>query len=674
MPDGRVIRNVPDGVTRSELTRRLAKMDGGGDAPQPAPYVDDSSMLSKVRDATGNSEVLRSVGVAGGLMAEGITFLPQLPLHIINAVAAASGLEARAMTLGDVLNKLGAAQPRDELEQGVANVGRAVASVGGGVVAGKILEQGVNQTAQRIGQVLQSSPGMQTASALTGGTSAEVARQKGYGPVGQTVAGMAGALAPPLASAGGSALTRGLYRGGESGRQKVEQNIRDFEQSGTAPTVGQATEGRFAQGTESLMSRTPGSAGPIARKAINQAEQIGAKVSSIADDLSSDPSAMGAGQSITTGIRGTGGFVEKFKVNQNALYAELDNYVPKATPVNVAKTKAALQALNADIPNAPNISKWFKNSKIVGIEGALTKDTPEGTLPYEAVQKLRTLVGNELADNTIMSDVPRSKWKAFYAAISDDIGGAVSGDPKAQTAWQKANNYTRAGMRRLEAIDNVVSRAEPERVFLAATSGTKDGATTIRNVMKMLPDAARKDVAATVLKRMGQATAGNQNEVGSKFSMQTFLTNWAKLDPSAKGVLFARIGPKYNRDIEAISRAAANIRDGSKVFQNPSGTEQATAQAAVAGSVAAAVVTGNVSLLATIGSGVLGANLTARLMVNPNFVGWLAQSTKLPTGLIPAQINQLAKSADPLLQEAAAALKKGQTQQDQKQEREQQGQ
>ena len=231
MPDGRVIRNVPDGVTRSELTRRLAKMDGGGDTPQPASYVDDSSMLSKVRDATGNSEVLRSVGVAGGLMAEGITFLPQLPLHIINAVAAASGSEARVMTLGDVLNKLGAAQPRDELEQGVANVGRAVSSVGGGVGAGKILEQGVNQTAQRIGQVLQKSPGMQTASALTGGTAAEVARQKGYGPVGQTVAGMAGALAPPVASAGGSALTRGLYRGGESGRQKVEQNIRDFEQS-----------------------------------------------------------------------------------------------------------------------------------------------------------------------------------------------------------------------------------------------------------------------------------------------------------------------------------------------------------------------------------------------------------------------------------------------------------
>jgi len=117
------------------------------------------------------------------------------------------------MTLGDVLNKLGAAQPRDDFEQGVANVGRAVSSVGGGVGAGKILEQGVNQTAQRIGQVLQKSPGTQTAAALTGGTAAEVAGQKGYGPVVQTAAGFAGGVAGGLGADAAVSATQAVGRG-----------------------------------------------------------------------------------------------------------------------------------------------------------------------------------------------------------------------------------------------------------------------------------------------------------------------------------------------------------------------------------------------------------------------------------------------------------------------------
>jgi len=43
MPDGRVIRNVPDGVTRSELTRRLAKMDAKPELKSSNPTEYDPS-------------------------------------------------------------------------------------------------------------------------------------------------------------------------------------------------------------------------------------------------------------------------------------------------------------------------------------------------------------------------------------------------------------------------------------------------------------------------------------------------------------------------------------------------------------------------------------------------------------------------------------------------------
>src|SRR5204862_146296 len=85
---------------------------------------------------------------------------------------------------------------------------------------------------------------------------------------------------------------------------------------------------------------------------------------------------------------------------------------------DAAATRKALADLNADIPDAPELSKWFKNAKIQGIEGAVEKDAaavpPKNILsrilgpdenplvvgqtpgqaagvPYEALKKLRTL-------------------------------------------------------------------------------------------------------------------------------------------------------------------------------------------------------------------------------------------------------------------------------------------
>jgi hypothetical protein len=46
----------------------------------------------------------------------------------------------------------------------------------------------------------------------------------------------------------------------------------------------------------------------------------------------------------------------------------------------------------------------------------------DGKLPYEALKKLRTLVGREMADSSIVSDVPRSKWTALYGALVEGHG------------------------------------------------------------------------------------------------------------------------------------------------------------------------------------------------------------------------------------------------------------
>ena len=113
------------------------------------------------------------------------------------------------------------------------------------------------------------------------------------------------------------------------------------------------------------------------------------------------------------------------------------------------------------------------------------------------------------------------------------------------------------------------------------------------------------------------------------------------------------------------------VREGSAVFRNPSGTSQAVGVAALAGTVAHGVMnilTGNTATgaaeLGAMGGLVGGANLSARLMTNPRFVKWLAQSTKIPAGSYTATVGRLAQQArdtkDVDLARAAVVLQQNQ--------------
>ena len=496
---------------------------------------------------------------------------------------------------------------------------------------------------------------------ITGSTAGQFAAEQGASNEVQVLAGLAGGVAPSVARIGIAEGARRLARGGEEGRQRVAQNIQTFEDAGTKPSIGQATESRVARATESLLTRAPGGAGRMADRAEAQGQEIGANIETLATKLSPKASGEQAGRAIQRGITGDDGFVAAFKKKQETLYDELDTHIAKDMPVKVGKTSAALQDLNQDIKGAPAISEFFKNAKIKGIEGALKADTKNGaTLPYEAIKKLRTLVGREMADSSIMSDVPRSKWKALYAALSGDLESAATGaGPKATAAFNRANNFTRAGMKRLEVLDSVVDKAGgPEAVFRAATSGAKEGATTLRAVMQSLPDKAKKTLSAGVLRRMGRATSGRQDDLGEKFSTETFLTNWNAMSPQAKAVLFDRYGKGFRQDMDSVAKVASNLREGSAVFRNPSGTSQAAAQTGAVVAFVTALATGSPGTAAVVAGGIGGANLSARIMTNPAAVAWLAKTTKAPRSALPALINQAAQSNDPDLRELAALMKK----------------
>lgn len=639
MPDGRVARfEVPEGTTPEQAQELIeSEIRGSG---------------SKGRSTL--SEVGRQLGLTARYLVEGGLAIPAM-------AGDALGMRSSDAVSG-LLDKAGLPKPEGSYENVVGDASRALAGAGGMQAVGRGLAGATGAVARGVGETLSAAPGMQAISAATGAGASGITREEGGGTAAQIAAGVAGAAAPSALKAGAEAALRGGIRGGERGRQAVADTVNTFKDAGSTPSVGQATGNRAIQGVESGLARTPGSAGVMAKAAEKQAEEMGARVEKIADSVFPKASAAKAGAQIEVGIKQ---FVGRFKAEQGNLYATLDRHIPKGQPVSVANTIAKLDDLTQPISGAPNLSGGQLGKPAVEqLKNQLRSDAQNGVLPYEAIRQLRSRIGEKLANPKLTDDIDRGTWKQLYGALSDDMAEAAKqSGPQAEKAFSRANAFTRAGHDRIDTfLERVSGKDSVEKIFQAATnpSELREGASTIGSVMKSLEPEQRNAVSAAVIKRMGVANPSNQNDLGEIFSSQTFLTNWNKISPEAKRTLFA--GSKGNDlrvSLDKIAEATNTVREGSKVFANPSGTAPATANIAGGAALAMSVGTGNIGIAGALLAGAASANLSARLMTHAPFVRWLADTTKISGGALPAQLNALAQMArqekNPEVQQELAA-------------------
>lgn len=478
------------------------------------------------------------------------------------------------------------------------------------------------------------------------GAASNVAGKATFDATGSPELAIAASLLPSGAQGLAEAGTKHLIRGGEKGRQDMQRRVQDLERAGvTDPTLGLASGNTLIGGVENLLQSTPGAIGEMGRARQNAINGMQATAEQAAAAAAPVRGALPAGQQIQAGI---GAFKDAFKDRQGQLYDRLDQFIPGQTPTSAENTAAMLAKLNADIPGAPALSKFFKNGKVQAIDAALQSDLAqarsfspsqlrtaldggasnaaelnaalnEGTLPYQAVKQTRTMVGNELADNSLLSDVPRSKWNPLYGALSQDMQAAAqAAGPGAAQALNRANDYTRAGMQRLDTLRPFADKAAPEQAFTSLMQTTKENASVLQAVKKSLPEGARGTVAGTVIDRLGRAGPGQQNEVGDVWSPDRFLSNWATLKPEARRELFSgfKNADQVRSDVEAVARAAALMRENSKLWANPSGTAaNSMARALMFGAPAAAVVDPWAG--AALAGGAGAANLAARTLTSP---------------------------------------------------------
>lgn len=562
-------------------------------------------------------------------------------------------------------DKLGLPTADTAEERVMSDIGRGISGTAVTMGAGGLASQAPGVVG-RVGQFFSAGPGMQTLSTVTGTGAAGLTRERGGSEGQQIAAGLIGGLAPGAIPAAAAGSVRTLARGGEAGRQQMTQGIQQFERAGTSPTLGQVSPNARAQYAEAGLRNAPGAASVVRRRLEGQSEELGQQVENLAGRLSPAQGAERGGKAIEAGITGPSGFMQRFKQESAKLYAQVDQQIPKGTPVNASATQQTLANLTTPIPGAKQTSQTLMNGKVNAIAQAFSEDLAagQGRISYDAMKQLRSQIGEMIGDTTLTVDTPTRQLRQLYGAMSEDLTQAAMAtkNPQAISAAKRASNYYKAGMGRVEEVERVIDRSGgPEAVYRAMFSNSREGGTTLRKVMQSLDGKSQRDLAAVTLRRLGRANPSAQDDLGEVFSPTTFLTNWNKMAPEAKRALFDRFGTGFRDDLDTIAATTSKMRDAAQILPNPSGTAPAAAQATAYGTIATSLAMMEPTVAAGVAGAMGTANLGARAFTSPKVVKWLAQQTKLPAGSLPAQLAILAQIAK--TDDAAAELHAQLTQQ-----------
>jgi hypothetical protein len=354
-------------------------------------------------------------------------------------------------------------------------------------------------------------------------------------------------------------------------------------------------------------------------------------------------------------------FVQNFRQKQDELYGNFARALDPETGVPLRNFRQTLSQLLAVPEGMEQTGQLLQSPFLRSLQRAVETDRATGSqnmfgdtvLPLKSVtgtaergmpsQGLRQLIGAKLAQPDLTGDVDRGQLKMLYSALMQDMRAAVeaSGNTKALSALNRADQYTRAGMQRIDnIIEPLVRNNIPEQVFQSMLQGKGQGATLIRTTMKSLEPEQQKVVAATMLDRLGRARPGTQGAEGDVFSPRTFLTELNKIDKTARDAVFGPAG--LSADVDKIAKASELLSSATSAMANPSGTARNTAAWSVLSAMTGGLATQSVQgVAAGMAPLVVSAGTAKYALTNPRFIKWLGRQTDLPPSALPGQLKAL---------------------------------
>ncbi|WP_370610897.1 hypothetical protein [Klebsiella aerogenes] len=455
-------------------------------------------------------------------------------------------------------------------------------------------------------------------------------------------------------------LTHGIFRGVKGSMNKVKgfigqpdpEMMRTAEHLGVDPSLALASGGKGAQVIEGALTKSPGGAGVMERYHDDLLTKIDGFINRTIDRLGgrADDSTQ-LGTNIRNVLRT---FVADFKSSANKKYDKFFSLMPKNSRVDVKETKNMLDEVLSVYKDDPALQEVLSNPTLVKIKAALDA-SKDGKISIDALRGLRTDVGDALMnrDGLLADNVAQAELQRLYSTLSQDIHQAAGkAGPQARSALLDADRFWAEGRDRVDNyLKPISSKVNGDEVFNALFGSTpgrlKDlGPVRAKELLSAMPEKQRNEFVAEIIQRLGESPAGQQGAEGGEFSLNTFLTNWNKMKPETRKVLFS--DPEVRKDMDSLAKFAEKYKARTKAL-NTSNTAQAVnvyqslrqlgsagAAFAVGGpglAIAAAILEPTVTALTS--------HATAKMMTSPRFIHWMASVVDPARGPTEKRIGQL---------------------------------
>lgn len=441
------------------------------------------------------------------------------------------------------------------------------------------------------------------------------------------------------------------------GKQAAQRLVEAFRRLTVTPPAGAASGSRAVGTVEKMLETTPSSSAIMQRNAEKILEQTKAAAETLAARFGTVKTPLGAGETIkAAAVRAA----ERFGFKQEKVYQEAFELVGADTAVGANSVRALRETMMEELGRAPQ-SLQGTLGRSISMLRAIEADAAEG-IPFSALRQIRTNVGRDIAAPQLSgsSGAQNEALKRIYGALTEDMSAAArQAGPAAAKKLAVADRFTRIYMNTAAKTMEKINRFDAdERAYNFVISATKDGVQMLSRLKRHFTPEEWDTVAATVLGRMGLARPGAQNVAGDAFSVNTFLTNWNRISPEAKKLLFG--GERY-KDLAPVLDDLVRVVGSLKQMEKLTNTSNTgrnmiawmTMQTLVGGAGGAALggdpQSVGVGILATI----IAPRLAARLITSPRFVRWLTTPITKPSGL-SAHLGRLVgiAVAEPELREA----------------------
>lgn len=448
------------------------------------------------------------------------------------------------------------------------------------------------------------------------------------------------------------ALSKGIYLGkkvgapvlskvgkwvGKSKASPQPPPLKTFTEIGVKPSPGTVTGKKSLQIAENALSDFPFSATPIQRSAQKNIAELRTSLQFLAKEYGPVLSQEEMGVLLKSGAAKE---IDRLSDPVVGVFEKLYGFLGReigTDPQSVSNTTSMLKTIIKESESGPDSSIGMLAKELVGKAKA-----SGGGLPFEALKKFRTKWGEMLKDPTLVStrNIQQGDLKRLYGAITLDMeDAALKSGPKAHAKWRAVNKYFQTKMTRdVPILESIIKKGYPEEVQNVLMQSSAKGGSRLRLLRKQMSQREWDAVSGTVLGDMGYATPSAQDYTGKAFSVESFMTRWSKLSTPAKRALFK--GGRYEplaKELDNFVKVAGSMKEVQKIA-NKSKTGSVLmffslfSQALSGGGIGAAAggTTGAISgALAGMGFAIGAPKITAKLLMSPKFVRWLAGGIKI---------------------------------------------